>query len=345
MRLGLYTFASLSLVGLVTAFAYTLNPGTYTVELAGINLTLPVALWIAIPMLTLLVVTIFHMLYYSTKNYFTMRKWNRDSKELEDAIYWSILKEPKKHNFTMPKLKSSAEVLSVASLDIHDSPDGLSEKLSKTIKWVKKIEAGEYIDLTEKKVAKFMQKSNPLVIQNSLNRIKSEPSYADSVMEYRDNYDESVSDIALDMLVDKETLFKVKKYSKLLSAKQLCIILDRVDAGEDLGLTVDMAKHYAQTINMKCKDFMRLAESTLKRLTPDENLALFKELASANPKAENAYLYLLFQYEMLDAVKSYLEESNENEFMTFRAIYMLKKEKHKFRISDIANSSTMCNEN
>jgi len=321
-----------------------MNPGSYAIEIAGISLNLPVALWISIPMLMLLIVTILHMIYHGTKNYFAMRKWNRDSKELENALYRSILKEPKEHNFAMPKLKSSAALLSVASIDIHDSTDGLSEKLSKTIKWVQKIESGEYIALTEKKVAKFMQKSNPLVIKNSLNRIASEPSYADTVMEYRDDHDKAVSSVALTTLVKNETLFKVRKYAKLLSADQFATMLDRVDAGEDLGLNIDTAKHFAQSIDMRCGDFMRLAKSTLKKLTPDENLALFKELAADNSKAENAYLYLLFQYEMLDAVKSYLEESNESEFMSYRALYILKKDNQPFRVSDIINANTVCNE-
>jgi len=344
MRLGLYTFASLALIGLVSVFAYTMNPGSHAIEVAGISLNLPIALWIAIPMLALLAVTILHMMYHGTKNYFAMRKWNRDSKELDDALYWAILKEPKEHSFVMPRLKSSAGLLSAASINIHDSIDGLSEKLSKTIKWVQKIESGEYIDLTEKKVAKFMSKSNPLVIQNSLNRIESDSNYANSIMDYGDDHDDIVSAAALDNLIEQETLFKVRKYAKLLSATQFATMLDRVDAGEEIGLNIDIAKHFAQTVDMKCQDFMRLAKSTLQKLTPDENLALFKELASDNEKAENSYLYLLFQYEMLDAAKAYLEESNENEFKSFRALYILKKDNQPFRVSDIINANTVCNE-
>jgi len=92
MRIGLYTFASLALIGLVAAFAYTINPGNFVYEIAGINLNFPIALWVVIPMLILLIMTIFHMIYHGTKSYFARRKWIRDANELQDALYWSLLK-------------------------------------------------------------------------------------------------------------------------------------------------------------------------------------------------------------------------------------------------------------
>ena len=95
---------------------------------------------------------------------------------------------------------------------------------------------------------------------------------------------------------------------------------------------------------MRCSDYMRLANSTLKLLSPDENLALFRKLSTEKEIAQNAYLYLLFKYEMLDAVKAYLEESGEDEFMTFRALYILKRENHNFRSTDIVHSALVCNE-
>jgi len=89
---------------------------------------------------------------------------------------------------------------------------------------------------------------------------------------------------------------------------------------------------------------MRLARSTIKQLTPDENLALFKKMARETEGAQNAYLYLLFQYEMLDEAKAYLEESEEDEFKPFRALYTLKKGKYHYRVSDIISSTNVCNE-
>jgi len=345
MRLGLYTFASLALIGLVAALVYTINPNSYTAGLAGVNLHLPIALWIALPMLILLVATIFHMMYHGTKGYFARRKWIRDANELQDAIYWSILREPKEHNFSIPEIKSGAALLSVASIDIQDSVEGLSEKLGKTINWVKKIEAGEYIDLREKKVAKFLSSDNPLVIKNELNRLEATKDFAESVLLSKDSHSSKVVEAAIEKIVEKETLFKVRKFAKDLNGSQLGKMLDRLDAGEDIGMTADNVEFIIQNISMKCPDFMRLAKSTVNKLTPDENLSLFKKFSEEYEAAENAYLYLLFQYEMLDAIRDYLEESEEDEFKPYRALYILKKGKYNYRSRDIINSDNVCNGN
>jgi len=345
MRIGLYTFASLALIGLIAAFAYTVNPGNFVYEIAGINLNFPIALWIAIPMLILLVATIFHMMYHGTKSFFARRKWTRDANELQDALYWSLLKEPKPHHFSIPEIKSGAALLSVSSLDIVDSTEGLSDKLGKTINWVKKIQEGEYVDLKEKKVAKFLSSSNPLVVHNTLNRLEENAEFAESVLMSKEEHTPEVVSRALEVLVGKESLFKMRKFATMLSGAHLTQMLERADAGEDIGLTVDNVDFLSQNISLKCEEYMRLARSTIKKLTPDENLSLFKKLAGEKESAQNAYLYLLFQYEMLDEVKAYLEESEEDDFKPFRALYVLKKGKYNYRVSDIISSANVCNGN
>jgi len=344
MRIGLYTFASLALIGLIAGFAYTVNPGNFVYEIAGINLNFPVALWIAVPMLILLLMTIFHMMYYGTKGYFARRRWIRDANELQDALYWSVLKEPKAHHFSIPEIKSGAALLSVSSLDVSDSVEGLSEKLGKTINWVKKIQDGEYIDLKEKKIAKFLSRDNPIVVQNTLNKLKGDTEFAESILLSKSEYTDEAIKKSLDLLVSKESFFKLRKFANMLGGGHLIKMLDRADAGEEIGLTADNVEFVVQHITLKCSEYIRLAKSTIKKLTPDENLAIFKKMAAETDNAQNAYLYLLFQYEMLDEVKAYLEESEEDDFKPFRALYTLKKGKYNYRVSDIISSANVCNE-
>jgi ABC-type multidrug transport system fused ATPase/permease subunit len=343
MRIGLYTFASLAFIALIAAFTYTINSGNFVYEMAGINLNFPIALWIAIPMLLLLVMTIFHMMYHGTKSYFARRKWTRDANELQDALYWSLLKEPKEHHFSIPEIKSGAALLSVSSLEVLDATEGLSDKLGKTINWVKKIQDGEYVDLREKKVAKFLSSDNPLVVHNTLNRLEDNSEFAESVLMSKNEHSKEVVSKALDVLVSKESLFKMRKFASMLNGSYLSQVLDRADEGEDVGLTADNVDYLSHNIELGCTEYMRLARSTIKKLTPDENLTLFKKLANEKESAQNAYLYLLFQYELLDEVKAYLEESEEDEFKPFRALYILKKGKYNYRVSDIISSANVCN--
>lgn len=87
---------------------------------------------------------------------------------------------------------------------------------------------------------------------------------------------------------------------------------------------------------------MLLAKAVLNRFSPDENLSLFKKLIEKDETAANAYLYLLFEYEMLDTVQTFLEEHDEYEFKPFRAYLILKRNKYNFKIDDLIDTAVVC---
>jgi len=147
MRLGLYIFAALTLMGIAGALAYTVNPNNYIVEFMGINFNLPVAVWLVLPMGILLLFTVIHMFYYSLKGYFKLKKWQKDASTLDDALYWSLVNEPKEQKYVMDEIKGSAVLLGKSSLNVHDAVEGLNPRLSKVLNIINKIKAGEYVIL------------------------------------------------------------------------------------------------------------------------------------------------------------------------------------------------------
>jgi len=342
MRVGLYTFAALAFIGLVAGFVYTVAPGNYVLEVAGLNLNLPIALWVVLPLLLLLVLTVFHMLYHGTRNYFARRKWQRDADTLEDALYWSLIQEPKEHHFVIPQIRQSASVLGSSALVVKSLPEGISGKLAKTVEWIKQIQSGEVVDLKARKVERFLTPSNPLRIQNELNRLAQEPEYADAILRAREDHDPSVVRAALESALHTETLFKLKKYAPMMSFEDFEVLLDRADAGEDIGLTQEMCEHFIEDMTLTCPQYLRLAQSAIRAFGPDENLALFKRYAQEHSAAEAAYLYLLFRYEMIDQAKEFLEEHEEDEFPAFRAFYTLKKNKYNYKVRDFITAENAC---
>jgi len=342
MRLGLYTFASLAFIGLVAGFAYTLAPGNYVLEVAGLNLNLPVAIWIVMPLLILLLLTLLHMLYHSTRNYFGRRKWLRDADTMQDALYWSLIGEPKAHNYVIPNMREGAALLSTARLSLTDLPEGLSPRLSKTVAWIQQIQNGDYVDLKEKKVERFLGKENALLIHNQCNRLSKEPEYADTILREKEQYADTCVQHALAVSLKKDTFFKLKKYAGMLTFADLEILLDRADAGEDVGLTLENMTSFIEDMELSCREYMRLVTSAIKAFDPDENLALFKGFAVKHGKAEAAYLFLLFRYEMIEKAHNFLEEQEADEYMAFRAFYTLKKEKYNYKVRDFITAENAC---
>ena len=109
-----------------------------------------------------------------------------------------------------------------------------------------------------------------------------------------------------------------------------------------MGLTREILTDFVLTLKLSCSDFVKIANITKKQFSPDKNLTLFKQYQQNNPKAQNAYLYLLFEYELLDEVGNYLEEQETDEFIKFRALYELKQEHKNYKLEDLIDIDSIC---
>ena len=345
MKVGLYTvFAVLFIIATAVA-VYMINPGTYSFDLFGIHLPkLPIALWVAIPVALLAIASIIHMVFYGTKTFFNVRKWRGDAKKLEDGVYWSLIGEPTYVNYSNDEIRKSAAMLSEAILmpQSVDSSD-ISTRIKEIAKIVIKINSGEYVDLKNQKFAKHLSEDNYLLEKNNLNHVKSDPAFALKVIDFKDKYSKNVVEAALDKVIETQDLYTLRKYAKDVGKERFLKLLERVaKSKEDLGLNVDLLKGYISEYDLDCKEYYKIAKVTLDKFKPDDNLALFKDLAQKDEDAAPSYLYLLFKYEMLDKVKDILEESSEDEYKAFRAFYSLKKGKYNYKIDDVVTIDNIC---
>jgi len=340
MKLGLYTFAALTLILLIGAFLYTLELGSYRLDI--LNITLPISIWVMLPALTLFLFTVAHMLFYGVRNYFQIKKWKRDTETLEDALYWSLVNEPKEQKYTMNQMSQYAVLLGKSSLNVLDNVDGLSPRLSKVVNIIQKIKNGEYIDLKEVKMTKVFGSGNPILVKNRLNRLESDEKFVEGVMRATSDYSAEVQKEALEIFASKADFEQARKYTKVFDVKNFSHMLNRVNSEDNLKLNKEILTDFIENLNLSCADFISIAQVTKKYFKPDENLSLFKTYQKKNDKAQNAYLYLLFEYELLDQVAAFLEEQEENEFMKFRALYQLKRQNSKYKLEDIIDIHSIC---
>jgi hypothetical protein len=344
MRLGLYIFAALTLTAIMGAFAYTINPNNYIVEILGINFNFPVAVWFILPMVFLLVFTIIHMVFYSLKSYFKLKKWRKDAATLDDALYWSIVNEPKEQKYAIPEIASSAALLAKSNVTVLDTVEGLSPRLAKVLNITNKIKNGEYVDLKEHKMAKVFNEGNPLLIHNRLNRLKTDDKFVEDVMKSSSSFSDEVRAEALSIFAAKETFFKARKYHKIFDVKNFFVMLNRVhnNGEEDVELTGEILNDFVSTLKLSCQDYANIANITKKLFRPDENLALFKKYQEDNHKAQAAYLYLLFEYELMDKASAYLDEQDDYEFTQFRALYNLKQSHKNYKLENLIDIRAIC---
>ncbi len=342
MNLGTYMVSAFALIIAMVGGIYMLYPDSHTISMMGFTLNLPIAAWVALPLLLLYFMTILHIAYHGTRNYFHKRKWIKDTETLKDALYWSLMHEPKAHNYTIDKVKEGAVLLNASTLTVTGNIQGLSDKLADALETIEEIKSGKYVDLGEKKLDKKLSNDNPWVVRNQINRLHSSENYVEEVLFAKENYNEHVLREAMDIAVARLELYKIKKYSALIRDEHFPLLMERLCDKEDTTTSMEMLEYFISLFALDCSRYMLLAKSVLKRFSPDENLSLFKKLIEKDETAANAYLYLLFEYEMLDTVQTFLEEHDEYEFKPFRAYLILKRNKNNFKIDDLIDISVVC---
>jgi hypothetical protein len=344
MRIGLYFFVTLVFIGIVGLSVYTINPATYTLSVMGMSLELLVALWFTLPLFTLFLFTLLYILLYGLRNMLLLKKWHKDTLLLEEALFASLIQEPKEAKYAIEDIGSVAVLLTQSSIELSDNVEGLSPKLSRMSHMIQKIKNGEYVDFKEQKFDKLFTETNPLLIKNYLNRLKVDEEFVDEVMRSNGHYPAQIEAEALKIFSQQADFIQAKKYIRLFNEESLLRMLKRLSSDNRLLLTLDILNEFVEILNLTCHDFVTMATITKRYFTPEENLTLFYTYQTKSERAQNAYLYLLFEYELLEEVSEYLQEQGEGEFKKFRALYILKREHHGYKFDDIIDIKKLCKE-
>jgi hypothetical protein len=344
MRLGLYIIASILLMAIVGVFTYSINPENYSYTVLGFPLEMPIAVWMVVPMFLLMVASVVHMMFYGATNFFKFKKWENDTNTLNDALYWALLNEPKAHKFNIKQMKETASLLSVAHITVVGEIKNTSEKLSSALSLVSEISKGEYVDLRAKKLSMLLSKENPLVRKNQLNRLEKDAEFSEIVLQNRENYDAFFYKNALNKFAQETTFPKAKKYIEHFDRESFLILMGRVTSENDLGLDKELLDLFTDKLKneLTCSDYLLISNITMKNFNPTDNLIVWREYEGKYSNAQIAYLYLLFEYELIDKAGEYLDEHDEEDFKRFRALYDLKKEHKKYKITDLMNIRHIC---
>ncbi len=326
MHLKRYTLASLILIAAVGFYVYkTVSPGNYTLELLGINISLPIAVWVIIPMILLYLASFFHMLYFGFKDYLRRKRIARDIDKLADALFWDILKSPKKHNYTDKEIRRIGVVLDNGCDDFTKvDKKKCHEHIRDAIDLIVAIGHGEYVDLKKLKIS--LDKSNPYQIQNWLNLLAHEPQKVEEILKKSESYDPKVVHAAIRIFVESANAQQIEKYAEFIDIDALKYMLDTLqnrDEKDKIPLTT-IEKLIERNHPGDC-DYLDIARKLSKLYTPHEILALFEKLIRHDDKAFKAYLYVLIEFEMLDKANEILQDTQRGEYLDFKAFLDLRK--------------------
>jgi hypothetical protein len=322
--MGLRKFAVFGLILLIGmgVFIYSFIGETYSFPLAGTTIKLPIAVWVILPAFILYLFTILHMIFYGTVGFAKMRKIKKDSDKFLENCKNALLGRMVDGEYKTDIFKLPGAILPLLNIDpkryadhrVYD--DGIQDILD--IK--RKVYEGEVVDLSPFS----LRDDNALVLKNQENRLDVDKSYADTILK-KCTYKPLCQKAHL-ALASYAPMSEINRYDVEPTRELFDTLVDRINAKENpIEISDDAMVKYIEKLNFSSDDFIELARKLKTKINPDRLMLLFERLAHEFPhEAGDGYLYVMFELQMVDHARDFLENSTEGEYAKFKYMLFLK---------------------
>ena len=335
MYIKRYTVAAFILMALVVAFVYTyVTPETATIDFFGIPLpALSIAVWIVVPLFILYIASVLHFSFYSFLGSMNLRKYDKDYDKLIDSIVEAYLgKKSRAHSFKTERYSVLGTLLENTTLfpigNIIGKTD--NEKIDNVLKAIESIKNGGVVDLKQYNL--LME--NELVVQNERNKYKSGELTAEMILTNSTKYADALKQEVYVEYVKSASIANIEKYKVLLTKESLYEIIARVNADSfTLEINNDELVSLMDKLELSVNDYIKLS-SVISHggMIPEQRMRLFEMLSDVNEDVIAAYLYTLFDLEVLAPVDEILDNSQPDEYQIFKAYRTLKESNKHFSI-------------
>lgn len=325
--MGLKRYIGLGIIFLITVviYAFVNSSSDFRIDFFGNVYVLPVAIWVAIPAFMLFVASILHIFIYSVRHYFERRAFESDEKTLKALVKDLILNKNSTKAFKTKEFSEMGEILSNFNLQPKEkSVSTTDNEVNNILNSIYKINSGQYVTAKELK----LYNDNPFYDKNVINQINEDIEFALDVVKKANGYSSKIVKEALIKVLAEKNISAIVKFVDSLSLdREMVLALFAKDSlkSTDSSFSQDKIAELAKKVELNKKDFINIAKQYKNRMGPDELIRLFENLSSEIEEATDGYLYILFEFEMLDAIKDILQNSSKTEFLVFKALLDLKQ--------------------
>ncbi len=324
MGLKSYIVASVILLFAIGVYVFNIEPNDYTLQVLDQTLTLPIALWIIIPAMSLFVATLVHMFYYGFKNFLTNKSIQRDNENLILLINKRLLNENFTKIFKSNDSKEAGDILSQLEIKIKDTNFSTpNKKINETASHIININAGKYVSTRDLKLSSdnsFMQK-------NLKNKIDIDDNFALDVVKQKNSYSQDVIKYAFIKVAKNKSMTTIKKVLENIDLDvEMLKALVKKDSQEnnDFSLDNSMLLKLIKKTDITNQDLIQIAKKYKKSISPERLIKLFEDLVAYDEKFTESYLYVLAEYEMIDNMREALTSTQKNEFTIYKAYLDLR---------------------
>ena len=330
-----YFIFSVILIVAIYGFAYSLELGEYNVTLFDYSLTLPVSVWMILPISLLALATFVHILWYGILSYFKQRAIIKDYEDMLKMIKSNLLEKEDTHKFRTEQFKNLASIFSQLKLDVKDNRFlSIDDELNKIVGNIQDIKEGKYV--TDKSF-KVLETTN-LANLNMLNKINEQIDFAVDVLKKPENFSSNIVKQSFENVLKDKSMTTMKKlYKNVKLDKEMAKKLFEKDAANnEFGFTAEEILRIVRDLEYKKDDYLALAKNYETILKPDQIIALFEKLSNELEDAIPAYLHVLFEYEMIDKARDILVNTKDVEFTAFKALLDLKEAGKHYNLEAIS---------
>jgi len=322
MGIKRYILATLIYMVAIGLYVYSFNGESYTFELFSFSLHLPVAAWAILPVLLLAIASIGHLIFYNFKDFLYKRALKKDIELFKDSVKNRILGEEVTTSYKTDGFKFAGQALQSMRFDATVPTTFLEEEVSKACAVAVSVINGNYEDLKKYRLAK----TNPLVIQNTINRLKVEPHFALEVLKNCKTLESELCIKAYDALLGFASFNEIKRYDFPTDKRTFRRLMERyLDADDSFEMDIKSIEDMCEQFKADKADYLELAREMKIKLTPDALIALFEKLYNTKGSAAaDAYLYVLYDLQMIDKIRELLIHSDAEEFVNFKTLMFLR---------------------
>lgn len=323
MGLKKYVAFSLLLIIAVYIFVFSIQTASYTVNILDYSIDLPIAVWIILPAVILFLVTILHIVFYGFKNYLHASSIKKDEENIIEFFKDVLLENNSNKKFKQKALKELADILAQMKLSPKgDSFDSSNSDIKNIVSNIIKIESGEYVS---DKSFKF-NKNGQVAQQNLLNRVIGDVDYSIDILKKSKDFSSEVVKAAFTNVVKNKSMTTIKKLldGLKLDKEMVLELMNKDSENSEFALEHDAIIKYTKDVEFNKEDYLTFAKLYKKSVQPDELIKMFETISNENELATDAYLVILFQYEMIDKAREVLTNYANEEYQPYRALLDLK---------------------
>jgi len=326
MYLKRYTIASILLMVIVGWYVYAfVTQGSFAVEFFGIQFpSISIAVLVVLPLGVLYGASVLHMGFYSLIGGLEHRKYDKDFDKYIDSVVDAYLgKQVRNHIYKTDRYKLLGGVMDNSVLMANSTLEANTpnEKINNIINLINDIKDGKVVDLK-----KFNLKlTNQLIVLNQRNMYKTGDINAEDILSSTGKYSDELFEEVYTDFVKTAPLYAIENYKKSISKEALYEILARINADENtLEISNESLIALFNALELEAEDYLKISSILSKSMIPEQRMKLFETLSEDSEEATGAYLYTLFDLEMISPADELLQNTQPNEYLNFKSYRALK---------------------